>query len=481
MSTQTPGPVAGSGQGRITSTGGQGRLNPLYFAAWRWHFYAGLYVIPFLILLAVTGIVMVWFSAIAPEYGERLRLIPQGEALSVSVQAELAAAQGGGTVTRYIASYSPDNPAIFRVASESGAQMVALDPYTGAALRVTTEDDTWENLADGLHGQLLMQGAAKFWGDLLIEIAASLALLLVVTGLYLAWPRNGKGLRSMLVPDVSATGRAFWKSLHLSLGSWLSLILVFFLISGLSWAGIWGGKFVQAWSTFPAAKWDNVPLSDATHAAMNHTAVEEVPWALEQTPMPASGSDAGVMGTAAGAPVDLESLVALARSLGFDARFQLNYPEGETAVWTISRDSMSNDSPDPTSDRTLHVDRFTGKVLADVKFADYSPAGQAMAVSIPLHMGLMGLWNAVLNIAICLLLIVVSVASVVMWLKRRPSGAARLAAPPRPDLVPLSRGMLLIALVMSMAFPVLGLTLLAVLTLDLLVLAWVPPLKRALS
>ncbi|MBL8562379.1 MAG: PepSY domain-containing protein, partial [Gemmobacter sp.] len=473
--------MAGGGQGRVKSNGGQTRISPLYFAAWRWHFYAGLYVIPFLILLAVTGIVMVWFSAIAPEYGERLRLSPQGAALSVSVQAELAAAQGGGTVARYIAPYGPENPALFRIATGSGAQMVALDPYTGAALRITPEGATWKELADRLHGELLMQDGAKFWGDLLIELAASLCLLLVVTGLFLAWPRHGKGLRSMLVPDVSAKGRAFWKSLHLTLGTWLSVILVFFLISGLAWAGIWGGKFVQAWSTFPAAKWDDVPLSDASHAAMNHTAVEEVPWALEQTPLPASGSDAGRTGTAAGAPVDLESLVALARSLGFEGRFQLNAPEGETGVWTISRDSMSNDSPDPTRDRTVHVDRFSGKVLADVQFADYSPAGQAMAVSIPLHMGGMGLWNAVLNIALCFALILLSVASVVMWLKRRPAGAARLAAPPRPDLVPLSRGMALIALLMSMAFPVLGLTLLAVLALDLLVLAWVPPLRRLLS
>ena len=27
----------------------------LYRAVWRWHFYAGLYVIPFLMMLAVTG------------------------------------------------------------------------------------------------------------------------------------------------------------------------------------------------------------------------------------------------------------------------------------------------------------------------------------------------------------------------------------------------------------------------------------------
>ncbi len=30
----------------------------LYATVWRWHFYAGLYVAPFLMLLAVTGLVM---------------------------------------------------------------------------------------------------------------------------------------------------------------------------------------------------------------------------------------------------------------------------------------------------------------------------------------------------------------------------------------------------------------------------------------
>jgi len=29
--------------------------NRLYFATWRWHFHAGLYVIPFLLMLAITG------------------------------------------------------------------------------------------------------------------------------------------------------------------------------------------------------------------------------------------------------------------------------------------------------------------------------------------------------------------------------------------------------------------------------------------
>jgi uncharacterized iron-regulated membrane protein len=301
----------------------------LYFLAWRWHFYAGLYVIPFVLLLAVTGTMMVWFSAIAPEYGERLR-IAAGDPLPVQAQAEAALAPyPGGTVTQYIAPWGPENPALFRVApAEGAARMLAVNPQDGTILRDMEHGATWEEWADHLHGELMQTGAAKAWGDFFIEVAASLALLLVATGLYMAWPR-GRGLRAMLVPDLAASGRPFWKSLHGVLGTWLSLVLVFFLISGLSWAGIWGGKFVQAWSTFPAEKWDNVPLSDATHAGMNHTAAEEVPWALEQTPMPESGSDAGVTGVPQGQPVTLETVAALARTLGFDGRFQLAVPADE--------------------------------------------------------------------------------------------------------------------------------------------------------
>ena len=457
-------------------------VNKLYFAAWRWHFYAGLYVIPFLILLSVTGIIMVWFSAIAPEYGEKIALAPEGTTLSVTEQTEAAlAVYPGGTVTDYIAPYGPKTPALVKVTAGEVRHVLAVDPYRGAVLRDTVEGDTWEEWADHLHGELGLAKPNKAYGDFVIEVAASLALLLVVTGLYLAWPRDGKGLRAMFVPDFSAQGRAFWKSLHLTLGSWASGLLILFLISGLSWAGVWGGKFVQAWSTFPAEKWDNVPLSDATHASMNHTAKENVPWALEQTPMPESGSEAGVTGLAAGVAPSFETIEALARSLGVQGRVHITAPGGEAGVWTIAQDSMNNDSTDPTADITAHVDQFTGKILADVRFADYSLAGKAMAVGIPLHMGLMGLWNAVLNIAFCLVLLVVSVTSVVMWWKRRPTGARRLAAPPVPADVPLARGMVLIALAMSLAFPVLGLTLLAVLALDLVILSPIPALKRALS
>ncbi len=153
---------------------------------------------------------------------------------------------------------------------------------------------------------------------------------------------------------------------------------------------------------------------------MNHDGVKQVPWTLEQTPMPASGSDAGVTGTPEGQPVTLDAIVALARTLGFDQRFQLAFPGDETAVWTISRDTMSNDSANPLLDRTVHVDQYTGRILADVSFGDYGAAGKAMAAGIAFHEGDMGLWNLVLVTVFCLSIIFLSVSGFVMWWKRRP-------------------------------------------------------------
>ncbi|RID92104.1 PepSY domain-containing protein [Gemmobacter lutimaris] len=466
MSIQTPGPQAG---------GGNGRINPLYFAVWRWHFYAGLYVIPFLCMLAVTGLVMLWISYGAGIGAERMTVPVGATPLAPSVLQEAAeAAVPGGRAVQYVAPLASDKVAAFAVATDAGKTGVALDPYTGAVVHSFPWRAGWYDLANDIHGSLLLGTL----GDRLIEAAASLGLLLVATGLYLHWPR-GTGWRAALVPSVARRGRALWKSLHGVVGLWVSVLLVLFLISGLSWAGIWGEKFVQAWSTFPAEKWDNVPLSDATHASMNHGAAKEVPWGLEQTPMPASGSLAGQAAIAG--PVTLDSVAAFAQALGFDRRFQINLPGSDSGVWTISHDSMSNDGPDPAADRTLHIDRYTGNVLADVRYADYSAYAKAMAWGIAFHEGDLGLWNLVLNTAFCLSVVFLAVSGLVLWWKRRPAGASRLAAPPRPEVVPQARGVLLIGLLLSMAFPMLGLTLLAVLAFDLLVLTGLPPLRRALS
>lgn len=453
--------------------------NKFYLAAWRWHFYAGLYVAPFLVMLAVTGLIMMYIAYFDGRDGEKIAVTPGAATAPISAQAEAAlAAFPEGRLVEWIGPHTSGHAAVLRIETEGTHHMVAVDPYTATVLESWVRRDGWYDFVSDIHGTLLIGDT----GDRLIEIAAGLGIVLAVTGLYLWWPRNGKGLRSVLMPNLTARNRALWKSLHTVTGFYGAVLLVIFMLTGMAWAGIWGGKYVQAWSTFPAEKWDDVPLSDTTHASMNHGAIKDVPWGLEQTPMPASGSAAGVPGLGEGAPVNVDTIAALGRTLGYAGRYRIHYPNGETGVWTLSQDSMSNDSQDPTADRTVHVDQYTGKLLADVGFADYSVAAKGMAVGIAFHEGDMGLWNLVLNTIFCLGMVFLSVSGIVMWWVRRPARASfRLAAPPLPVAMPLWKGAVFIGLVLSLAFPLVGLTLIAVLALDLLVLSRIPALARAVS
>ncbi|WP_428926732.1 PepSY-associated TM helix domain-containing protein [Marinibacterium sp. SX1] len=452
----------------------------LYFAAWRWHFYAGLYVIPFFLMLAVTGLCMLWIAHLGGRDGERITVVPGDAPMALSQQAAAARdAVPGGRLMQYIAPREADRAAVFRVDTADGAaMMVAVDPYAANVIDSWPRRNGAYDLADRIHGELML----GVTGDRMVEIAASLGMVLVASGLYLWWPRNGRSWRDALLPRLGR-GRSMWKSLHGAVGFWLSIVLVFFLVSGLSWAGIWGEKMMQAWNQFPAEKW-GAPLSHANHGSLTN-GPKDVPWTLELTPLPLSGSVAGAEGVAEGLPLTIDVMDRFAREIGFEtgngARFQMNLPQGHEGVWTFSRDSMSTDSLDPTADRTVHVDRHTGRILADVRYDDYSLYGKAMAVGIALHMGTLGLWSVLANTVFCLAVIGLCISAVVMWWIRRPAGAGRLAAPPMPRDMPLWQGARLVGLAVSLAFPMAGLTILAVLALDTLVLQRLPGLRQRLS
>ncbi|WP_417241499.1 PepSY-associated TM helix domain-containing protein [Celeribacter sp.] len=451
-----------------------------YRAAWRWHFYAGLYVIPFFIMLALTGIAMMWIAFFDGRDGEYTAVIPQETTAAVSVQAQSAlAAFGGGDVMHYTAPRDAQTAAMFRVETDAGTMIAVVDPYTAQVIDTFPRGAGYYDMMDNIHGELML-GVV---GDRMVEIAASLAVILVVTGLYMWWPRD-RSLRSALTPRLAAKGRAFWKSLHEVAGIWVSVVLVFFLISGLSWAGIWGGKMVQAWSSFPTLKSassvsSEVPVGDVLHGAMNSGA-KDIPWALELVPMPASGSLAGADGIAEGLPVAFDTIDALARQIGFSGRYQLNWPMGETGVWTLSQVSMSRDDISPTGDRTVHVDQYTGKLLADVRYEDYGLMGKAMAVGVALHMGTIGFVFIIFNTLFCLTVLLLCASGVIMWWKRRPAKTLRLAPPAMPHDMPLWKGAVVIGLALSFALPMAGFALLVVLVAEWLILSRIPALKRAL-
>lgn len=199
-----------------------------YNTAWRWHFYAGLYVAPFLIMLAITGLIMLWSSVLVGRDGEKLySVVSASHTIAVSEQANAAvSAVPGGSLVQYIVPRTEDQPAVFRINVDKQSTMVAVDPYRGTVLGTWERRDALYDLANLIHGTLLIGTL----GDRLIEIAAGFGVVLIVTGTYLWWPREGRGLARSLRPQFSGRGRQIWKSLHQTVGVYAAILLLFFLI-----------------------------------------------------------------------------------------------------------------------------------------------------------------------------------------------------------------------------------------------------------
>lgn len=180
-----------------------------YNTAWRWHFYAGLYVAPFLIILAIAGLIMLWSSALVRRDGEKLYSItPAAQTIALSVRADAAlAAVPGGSLVQYIVPRTDDQPAVFRVNAGEPSTMVAIDPYSGIVLGIWNRRDALYDLANLIHGTLLIGTV----GDRLVEIAAGFRIVLLVSGIFIWWKCRPAGA-SRLVAPISPDKMSIWKS-----------------------------------------------------------------------------------------------------------------------------------------------------------------------------------------------------------------------------------------------------------------------------
>lgn len=426
-----------------------------YQWVWRWHFYMGLLVAPFLMILAVTGLGMMLFAHTDGKDGERISVAVQSQAAPLSMQAQAAIDVVGdqGQLIQYLSPRQADMAAIFRVNDAAGqAVMVAVDPYTANVIHTYPRQQGMYHLMDRIHSELLM---GKL-GDYLLETAAALTILLIITGVYLWWS-GSSGIRQKLYPS-QVKGRGKLRQWHGLIGTYAMAMLLIFCISGMAWTGVWGDKLVQSWSQFPAGKWGVEPVPSSivpTHGDLNDGKVKDMPWVLEKTPMPTSQPHHhGEVMTDKVAVLltDFEKVAQLAKASGLDGRYQIYFPKGETGVWTINQDSMSYDSPNPTADRTIHIDRYSQKVLADIRFDDYNAFGQFMAVGVAFHMGVMGLWNLVLNVVFCLSVIGLCVLGFWLWLKRRPTSLG-LHPPVSDRQLPTWWAMAIVLIIVSIIFP----------------------------
>lgn len=428
----------------------------LYRAVWRWHFYAGLITLPFMIIIAVTGGIYLYKDEINEALYGHLRAVEAREAptLPPSVLSAAALEAAPGTLKAYLPPAAPDRAAVVKIAPEEGEKTaVYVNPYDGAVLGQHWDAGLAGSPAMWLVRKLHSLEYVGWWGNRIIEAAAGWAVVLTITGLYLWWPR-GRGVG--VAWPRRTKGRSLWRDIHAVTGAYAAIFIAFLAVTGLPWSGVWGSNFYdlsyKAGIGMPDGYWGKYPTSDAT---VGQT-LDRAPWIMEKAPMPLSQASRD------GVPVGLDAIVAKAEEIGVHPGFTVNMPGGAEGVFTAS---VYPD--DITYERVVHFDQYTGEVLFDMSLADLGALGRAAEWGISVHMGQeFGVLNQILMTLACVAIILMSVAAIVMWWKRRPAGAFGAPATPQDWRIP--RAILVIALAASIFFPLVGLSLVAALAIDFL-------------
>ena len=427
----------------------------VYRALWRWHFFTGLIILPFVLLILATGAIYLFKNAINDSLHGDLRIVAARDAAQ-KAPSELAAAALAaypGKLRAYVPPSAPDRAAEVKIAGADGVkETLFVNPYTAEVLG---------RLWDGGHAgsptmyvvrKLHSLQYAGWFAERIIEGVAGWMVLMTASGIYMWWPRGQKG--GVVTVRGEPSRRVFWRDLHAVTGAFVSLFIVFLAMTGLPWSGYWGKKFYGYSHALglgmPDGYWDKYPVSSVPLKEV----VDRAPWIVENQPTPLSR-------TAAGVPAKLDDVVRTLDGLGIARGYAVNLPTKPDGVFTAS---VYPD--DITKERVIHLDQYSGEVLFDMGLKDLGFFGRMAEWGISIHMGqAFGLANKLILLASLAGMALLAVSGAVMWWKRRPAGA--LGAPELPSDASIPKWLLALAFACGVFFPMVGISMLAFVAYEL--------------
>lgn len=426
----------------------------LYRTIWRWHFYAGLFVIPFILLLATTGSLFLFKPQIDAweESAWRGPPLSAGEVMASAdarVAAALAAAPGA-TVRNYRLPRDASAPAAVTLDLPNSAGQ--REVFVSASGQVTASVDPEQrssNWIQRLHGSLLL----GLPGGLLVEAAASWAIVLILSGLYLWWPR-GRRFAGVVWPRLSG-GRLMWRDLHAVTGFWVSGLALVLLLSGLPWTDGWATAFRMVrqqvgWVNAGPQDWKG-GMALGGHASHADDAVMAVP--ADHDHHHASGQTFASIALRA----EREHLPFPVIIQPPHAPSRFGPPNGPD--WKVSSEAQNR----PLI-RSITYDAHSGAVTGRQGFADKHVIDRMINYGIAWHEGqLFGWVNQLVGLLTGIALLLIAISGTIMWWRRRFPGAG-LDAPPLP--AGRGRALLLILVIPALFLPMMLLSLIIVAIAD---------------
>ncbi len=429
-------------------------------------------MLPFVIVLAISGALYLFKPQI--ERWEERDFQNQSTVASVAPHRQVQLALAAHPGARFLDYRLPDqtgDAAMVRLAlPDDGTREVFVAPG-GAVLGAVVPEQRVMAIVKRVHSELMVGSI----GNRLVELTASWAIVLILSGLYLWWPGGDRGMAGVLWPRLTRGSRLFWRDLHAVTGIWISVLALVLLLTGLPWTEVWGNGFRTVRTELGWVKGNP-------------------PWAIDdraQTPAidphgghrdhDAHGPTLPFDGEEPFDPAVFDAMVTRARSEQF-AFPAIVTPPGAPGRFGMPGEmvwSIRSDAANVPLQQTIRVDLAGRRELSRERFADNHVIDQVVGYGIAWHQGqLFGPFNQLIGVITALGLGTLAVSGFVMWRRRKPEN--RLGAPPIDARVrPGTAVAMLVAL--ALFLPLLALSLLLILLIERIALPRLPRLAQWLG
>ncbi|QDU41097.1 PepSY-associated TM helix [Maioricimonas rarisocia] len=422
-------------------------VRSLHRVIWRWHFFAGLCVGPILLIVAVTGAIYLFGAEIQDLLrADMYYVTPSETSLSWQQQTDLAAADHPGwTPIRIAVPAEPGRSTgvSLQAPDDESKLNVYLDPGNGQILgEVDPDADPLVNffaVVLKIHRQLFVGTT----GRVIVELATGWGLILLLTGMYLWWPRKSGKAHGVWWPRLKARRYTLLRDLHAIPAAFFVPILFLMTGTGLFYTLCWGTGAVF--------------VSQTVSEFGTEVAVKDGP--ARDKDEQASDEPEGDAEAVEYIPVD--QVIRLAQERFPGRQITVDYPNGKKAEYGIlAINDYARGTYGPMRSDQLSLDAVTGDVTGHRSLADNAQYWWHGWVY-PLHVGTIGgVATKVFWLLACGVLVALPVTGTWMWWHRRPSGGSGI---PRRQEGMLPTWLTVLLTVLCFVLPVAGVSVLLIL------------------
>lgn len=390
---------------------------------WRWHTIGGLIALPFVIVLTISGIIYLFKNDYQEVHQKQLeKAIYEGERLSFQEQWEICKRQWSKKASVIVVPSAEQEATEFTAGRFSHKSSFFVNPYGGAVLAKVNVNETDMFKVRKLHGELLMGS----FGTKIVELIASWMIILIISGVYLYWPRGGKWNEFFRLRKKPR--RMLYRDLHALTGFLSSILLLLILAGGLPWTDFFGNNF----------KW-----------------IQKV----SDTGYPKTWNNRAFQSTVKGDALSLDEMIKVAQTLDLEGVLSIQLPQQTTSVF-----SVSNENVDISSKSIHHFDQYSGELLHSHTGNDIGFMMKTRLWLMAFHQGEFGWWNWALVLLTAIGLLGISLTAIFSYALRKRKGS--WCIPTHPTDFNVSSLLLLLLILLGILLPMFGVSLVVLVAFD---------------